>query len=234
LGSAERRKQKWIEVAADELKAFLFEQTKNQQLIQNFESRFLTEPIEKMFSHFDDVVQQLALQENKKINSLIYSGGDLRVSPEAYQGLLGSLVHVYKNSADHGIESTEKRWETGKSDAGTIKTEFKKINQELQIQIVDDGAGINPQIIRKKLDEKQIQHSHETDEQVIYHIFDENFSTKGAVNTTSGRGVGMGAVLIEVKKLGGTLELRSTAGKGTEILIKVPYLSDSTINKLAA
>jgi two-component system chemotaxis sensor kinase CheA len=84
------------------------------------------------------------------------------------------------------------------------------------------------------LDEKQINHSAESDEQVIYHIFDENFSTKGTVNTTSGRGVGMGAVLVEVKKLGGTLQLKSQTGKGTEILITVPYFSSLLKSQKAA
>jgi two-component system chemotaxis sensor kinase CheA len=234
LGSAERRQQKWIEVAADEMKTFLWNQTGKPEILENFESQFLTEPIEKMFSHFDDSVQQLALQENKKINNLVFLGGDLKVAPQPYQPLLGSLIHVYKNSADHGIESSEKRWESGKPEAGSITTVFQKTNHDLLIKITDDGGGISPAIVRKKLDEKQINHSAESDEQVIYHIFDENFSTKGTVNTTSGRGVGMGAVLVEVKKLGGTLQLKSQTGKGTEILITVPYFSSLLKSQKAA
>ena len=139
------------------------------------------------------------------------------------------------HSVDHGIETPEERTKIGKSEFGQIIVEFSTDTKSLFINISDDGQGIDPGKIRKKLVEKGFNSDAESDQKVIQHVFDSQLSTKEQVTELSGRGVGMDAILIAAKKLNGNAKVESTIGKGMTLKIEVPYYNtiQETLLKVA-
>jgi two-component system chemotaxis sensor kinase CheA len=131
---------------------------------------------------------------------------------------------------DHGIELPHVREEQGKAAAGSITVSFdvqrKPDLDTLLIRIDDDGSGVNPEKIREKLAKKDIDTTHESDSEVIQHIFDSQFSTRDQVTETSGRGVGMDAIKHAAEELGGRVWVESVYGKGTSLFVEVPYIHD--------
>jgi len=199
----------------------------DQSLHQKFYEEFLMEPIGHFFQSFEEPVQQVAHAEGKIIRPLQFQNEEIRILPEPYEGLLGTLIHAYRNAADHGIETPEVRRAAGKPVEGNILTSFQlrkdSGNEFLLIQIQDDGGGIDPQKIRARLEQKGLSHQGETDAQVIQHVFDSQLSTKEQVSEISGRGVGMDALLFSAKKLGGKAWVESKLTKGTSLFVQVPY-----------
>ncbi|MEK2688295.1 ATP-binding protein [Bdellovibrio sp. GT3] len=191
---------------------------------------FLMEPIGSFFTSYSDVALRLAEKQDKQLNPVIFNNSEIKVLPEIYSGLFATFVHSFRNSVDHGIEAPSQREESGKSAAGTITVQFDVLRKPdvdwLQIRIKDDGAGVNPEIIRKKLTAKGLDVSAESDEQVIQHIFDSQFSTREQVTETSGRGVGMDAIKYAAENLGGVVSVTSENGKGTSLLVEVPYITE--------
>lgn len=226
LGSEEKNNERWVEHSASHIKKFSATLPSIHQ--QKFVDEFLTEPIENYFTHFNEVMQSVAERENKSLNAHLLMNGELKIIPEIYEGLFTTLIHAYRNAVDHGIETTEARLEKQKNDRGTICTKFSTLHtadgEWLQIEIVDDGGGISPDKIREKLLSRGVDTSAETDEQVIQHIFDSQFSTRDQVTETSGRGVGMDAILTASQQLGGSAFVRSKVGQGTTLTILVPYI----------
>lgn len=193
-----------------------------------FVIQFLEEPLERLFSHFGGVVSNLAHQLRKEVRPLRFVGGDLRIRTEAIQGLLPPLVHAFRNAVDHGIELPEEREAMGKPRAGTIEVRFEAISTgSLRILITDDGKGIDPAAIRRKLekDGKGSLARAETDEQVIQHVFDAGLSTRESVNETSGRGIGMDAIQSAAQTIGGRAWVRSQWGQGTTLCLELPIAS---------
>jgi two-component system chemotaxis sensor kinase CheA len=205
--------------------------SKGQDLAYHLLKSYIMEPIGSFFEPYKELVQSVAQKEGKQVEELHLHNESLPVLPEVYSSLLACLVHAFRNGVDHGIETPEARQACGKSAAGKMDVFFevlKKDKETLQISIVDDGGGINPERIRKKLEEKGISTANKSDKEVIQHIFDSEFSTRDIVTETSGRGVGMDAILSSAKALGGTAWVESTVGKGTKLIIEVPYLRDVT------
>lgn len=205
-----------------------------KNLVEELESRFLSVPIESLLFVFNEVVDQVAAQTGKQVLPLRIHGGDLLVRPENYSELFASLVHSFRNSVDHGIEAPDVRAKSGKSVEGTIAVHctiiHESVNKDpwLQIRIQDDGKGINPEAIRSKLKDKGVSIDSESDVEVIQHVFDSQFSTADKVSETSGRGVGMDAILAAAKNLGGKAWVESRLGFGTSLYIQVPYLKTVT------
>ena len=182
------------------------------------------EPIGQSFSHYSDLVQEIAEAQSKKLLPMEMTGGDLKVFADHYNDVFASFIHIFRNAIDHGLETPEERESAGKPAAGKMVVEFKKANKQITIRLQDDGRGISPQIIRKKLSEKGYPQTvqQETDEQIIQHVFDDNFSTRDTVTALSGRGVGLGAVRAAVEALGGKVLVRSQVGRGSEFVIEIP------------
>ena len=202
-------------------------QDKAEDLLQ----KYLMESIGTYFEPYKDLVQSVAANEQKKVEALQFSNSNLKIFPEPYTSLFGCLVHAFRNSIDHGIEKPEVRSAAGKPQAGKISVAFKLIESPkfdptdsyLQIKIVDDGGGIDPVRIRQKLNEKGLATSTESDQEVIQRVFDSEFSTKTTATETSGRGVGMDAILVAALQFGGTAWVDSVVGSGTTLTIEVPY-----------
>jgi two-component system, chemotaxis family, sensor kinase CheA len=226
LGKSMSSKDRIIEADFTTLNKYYHDlQILNPAISLNFLDEVLFEPIGQYFKHYDEVIEQVALELNKEVLPLKIEGGDLRVLPEPYTRLFSALVHAIRNSLDHGIESSEERFESGKNSAGLIQIRFEKKGQSLEIIISDDGKGIDPSRIRAKLESKGFSHSNESDEQVIQHIFDSDFSTKTEITALSGRGVGMDAIKEAAEALGGKVHVTSEMKKGTRLTITTPFIT---------
>ena len=225
LGSKEKLQQRWIEIPAAKLAQF--QSRLPIQLHDEFVAEFLMEPIGEFFKQYNEVTQSVAEREFKQVLPLTFDQAEIPVLPELYSQLFSTFIHAYRNAVDHGIESAGTRQELGKPEAGKIETFFTiekdKGQSWLQIEIRDDGGGVDPEKIRAKMAKQGVDVSKETDSQVIQHIFDSQFSTKEVVTETSGRGVGMDAILFAAKALGGSSWVDSRKGHGTSLKVRVPY-----------
>ena len=136
------------------------------------------------------------------------------------------LTHMVRNSADHGLEMPDERVSAGKPETGQVVLNAYHEGGHIIIQISDDGKGLNTDRIRAKCVENGLASEGEldgmNDQQVQQYIFKPGFSTADAVTAVSGRGVGMDVVRTNIEKIGGTVELNSTEGKGTIFTIKIP------------
>jgi two-component system, chemotaxis family, sensor kinase CheA len=220
-----------IEVNADGLKRFCVQLNKagvSPALISSFQKEFLSEPVEKRFHHYDDLVQSVAERLGKKVKPLKIVGGGTRIRPEPYAALFASLVHVFRNAVDHGIEPADERSWMEKEEAGQITIQFSESADRYAMVISDDGRGIDPDSIRKKLlkTHPKLDISKQSDEEVIQNIFLPGFSSKETVGEFSGRGIGMDAVREEVGKLGGSVKVYSEAGKGSRFEFAFPVIGE--------
>ena len=145
-----------------------------------------------------------------------------------YSQFFSTLIHIIRNSLDHGIEEKELREVLGKKKSGLIEISCKKEkDQNIIINLSDDGKGIEPESIRSRLLElgkfQDTEVEKLSDEEVLQKIFLPGFSTKKEVGSISGLGVGLNAVKDEVLKLKGEIVVESVVGKGTKFIIKLPF-----------
>lgn len=186
------------------------------------------EAIEHQFKGYAELVQDLSLKFNKPMAPVKFTNGELRIEPEKHNEFFSSLVHLFRNCFDHGIEDLEKRKERNKPDDGQISVAFKyegqNGNQNLHVTVSDDGGGIDPKRIREKLLEnnKDEDVSKISDQDIIYRIFDQDFSTAEELTSVSGRGVGMSAIKDVLEKNGGRLSINSEVGVGTTFDFWIP------------
>ncbi|APQ14924.1 chemotaxis protein CheA [Borreliella garinii] len=210
------------------------------RLLQNFKmtsgrlSRIITDlhesvlktrmlPISNIFSRFTRVVRDLSKKLNKIVN-LEMEGEETELDKSVIDDLVDPLMHCVRNSMDHGLETAEERVKKGKSKAGTIILRAKNEGNVISIEIEDDGIGIDPKIIKRKLIEKGIikEGVIYSDFELINLIFAPGFSTAAQVTDLSGRGVGLDVVKKSIEKLNGTILVESEIGRGTIFKIKLP------------
>lgn len=177
-------------------------------------------------------VRDLSSQLKKPINFKT-KGEDVRIDTSIAEVLSTSLIHMVRNCVDHGIESAEDREKVGKTKEGQVDLSVQQQDQEIVVHIRDDGKGINPEIIRKKIVEKKLvneaQAQSMSKEALQAMIFEPGFSTSAQVTDVSGRGVGMDMVKKAVTGAGGQIEIESEVQKGTHFTIKVPIPKTVTI-----
>ncbi len=183
------------------------------------------QPIKKVFGRFPRVVRDLARSLNKEID-LRMIGEDTDLDKNLVEALADPLVHLVRNSVDHGIEMPDEREANGKSRTGTITLSASQEGDHILLKIEDDGAGMDPEklkqiaIKRGVLDEDAAARM--SDEEAYNLIFAPGFSTKVEISDISGRGVGMDVVKTRITQLNGTVHIDSLKGKGTCLEIKVP------------
>ena len=179
-------------------------------------------PLEHVFNRFPRLVRDLAKKGGKKVN-FIMKGEDVRVNRNVLVEIGEPILHLLRNAVDHGIEPPETRRKNGKPEEGIIKLIAERKGDKVTIIVKDDGAGIDPDKIKKKALEKGIISEAEANtlstKQLIDLIFLPGFSTAEKVTETSGRGVGMDIVKTRIESLGGTVNIESTVGKGTKITL---------------
>ncbi|MCI2962164.1 chemotaxis protein CheA [Shewanella sp. N2AIL] len=183
------------------------------------------QPIKKVFGRFPRVVRDLARTLNKEID-LIMVGEETDLDKNLVEALADPLVHLVRNSVDHGIEMPNEREANGKPRTGTITLSASQEGDHILLKIEDDGAGMDPEKLKKiaitrgVLDEDSA--SRMTDSEAYNLIFAPGFSTKVEISDISGRGVGMDVVKTRITQLNGTVHIDSMKGKGTILEIKVP------------
>ena len=183
------------------------------------------QPIKKVFGRFPRVVRDLARNLKKEIN-LELRGEETDLDKNLVEALADPLVHLVRNSVDHGIELPNVREQKGKPRIGKIVLAAEQEGDHILLSIEDDGGGMNPDILRSKAVEKGLMDADAaarlSDIEAYNLIFAPGFSTKTEISDVSGRGVGMDVVKTKITQLNGSIEIRSKLGEGTLILIKVP------------
>ena len=207
-------------VLVDKFNSALSEKN-DAELLKLYHDYFIKEPIIGHFAAYSELVKEVSERLGKYVSPVVFEGGDTRIEYSKHKELFNVLVHAFRNSVDHGIETEAERVEAGKPAEGKIVVKFKQDESNLSIEISDDGRGIDPNKIREKLKELGIK-SDEDDSKVIYHIFDSEFSTSEGVTEISGRGVGMSAIKDAIEKVGGEIIIDSQVGKGTVFKFNVP------------
>ena len=180
-------------------------------------------PVGSIFTPMRRTVRDYANRNNKKIN-LEIEGGETELDKTVTEQLHGPLVHLVRNSMDHGIEDPETREKNGKDLSGTILLKAYQQEGYVIVEIEDDGGGIDPKVVFDSAVRKElISPSDELTELEIYQLlFLPGFTTTTEVSDVSGRGVGMDSVKRDIEALLGTIEIRSTLGKGTNVRLKLP------------
>ncbi|WP_455755509.1 hybrid sensor histidine kinase/response regulator [Sulfurimonas sp.] len=182
-------------------------------------------PIGKVFNKFPRMIRDLTRELNKKME-LEISGEETELDKSIVEEIGDPLVHIIRNSCDHGIEMPDVRIAAGKDETGTIKLKAFNEGNAIVIQIDDDGKGLDVDMLKNKCLEKNLISEKEADnmgdKEAFALIFKPGFSTAASVTNVSGRGVGMDVVKTNIEKVNGIIDIDSELGQGTSIKLKIP------------
>ncbi|RXE60242.1 chemotaxis protein CheA [Acetivibrio mesophilus] len=182
-------------------------------------------PVEMVFNRFPRMIRDVAREIGKEIQ-LNMSGVETELDRTVIDEIGDPLIHLLRNSADHGIESKEKRLEMGKPAVGHIDLRAYQDGDNVVIEVADDGQGINLEKVKNKaiergLIKKEMAHTL-SPKDIIDFLFKPSFSTSDSVTNLSGRGVGLDVVKTKIEQLGGIVEVETEAGKGSRFIIRLP------------
>ncbi|WP_025847132.1 chemotaxis protein CheA [Brevibacillus agri] len=182
-------------------------------------------PIEQLFSRFPRMVRDLSRTLNKEVN-LLLEGKETELDRTVIEEIGDPLIHLIRNSIDHGIEEPEVRKKLGKSPKGTITIKASHQENQVVLTVEDDGAGINAQKVKESAICKQLIPAQNAEmmsqQELINLIFLPGFTTAQSVSDISGRGVGMDIVRNHIEKLNGLIDVETRLGEGTKFTIKLP------------
>ncbi len=183
------------------------------------------QPIGNAWSKLPRLIRDLSHELKKKID-LVMLGQETELDRQVLEMIKDPLTHMVRNSADHGLETPEERRRAGKPETGKVTLNAYHEGGHIIIEIADDGRGLSLAKIKAKAIQNGLATESElegmSDQQIQQFIFKAGFSTAAKVTSVSGRGVGMDVVRTNIEKIGGTVEMRSTEGKGTTFIIKIP------------
>jgi two-component system chemotaxis sensor kinase CheA len=232
LGGESERPQGLIEVDEESIYNFgklLKQQRVSPDIYFAYQSTILSVPLFSLLRSLDRQMLPLAEKMEKRVKPIVFEGESVRVPARPLQHLLLALTHVMHNILDHGIESPIARMAKGKDPQGEVRIHVSHVTDEekkrwIQIIISDDGAGIDPNRVRKKLGESDPNGAwrFEDDETVVQNLLTSLISTKDEATMFSGRGAGMSAVYQEIIRLGGRARLKSEMHKGTQLVMLLP------------
>jgi len=179
--------------------------------------------IKQIFTRFPRLVRDLSRDLRKEVE-LVVEGEDTEIDKAMIDDLIDPLIHIVRNSIDHGFETPEEREKAGKKNPAILKLSALNEGNLISISVVDDGKGINVEKVRKKAIEKGLITSDKSlrDQDAFNLIFEPGFSTADKVTSVSGRGVGLDVVKKNIEKLSGSIRVNSEQGKGTSFSIKLP------------
>jgi two-component system chemotaxis sensor kinase CheA len=182
-------------------------------------------PIGKVFNKFPRMIRDLGRELNKKIDLEIY-GEETELDKSIVEEVGDPLVHIIRNSCDHGIENPADRLALGKKEGGTIKLKAYNEGNQIVIQIDDDGKGLDAEMLKARSLERGVitekEATNMTEKEAFGLIFKPGFSTATVVTNVSGRGVGMDVVRTNIEKLNGIIDIDSQVGVGTSMKLKIP------------
>ena len=182
-------------------------------------------PVGTVFQRFGRLVRDISRKLGKDVN-LVIEGEDTEADKNVIESLADPLIHILRNSLDHGIEMPEARQKAGKPAQGTIRVAARQESDRVVIEIDDDGAGVDPDRVRRKaierglIPEDKAQTLSDTD--AVQLIFLPGFSTADSISDLSGRGVGMDVVRNAVERINGQVQLSSEFGRGTRLRLSLP------------
>jgi two-component system chemotaxis sensor kinase CheA len=182
-------------------------------------------PVSFVFQRFPRLVRDISRKLGKEV-SLVLEGEDTEADKNIIEALADPLIHIVRNSLDHGIEQPDVRRAAGKPAEGKLTIRASQEAGRVVIDISDDGKGIDPAVIKRKaydkglIDEEALERL--TDQEAVNLVFAAGFSTVDVVSDLSGRGVGMDVVRSAVERVNGTVTLQSTAGQGTRLRLSLP------------
>lgn len=179
------------------------------------------QPLHTVTSRFPRVVRDLANESGKSME-LIVEGDDTELDRTIVSELSEPLIHLIRNSADHGIESPDRRIALGKPEKGIIKISAYQEGNRVFITVSDDGAGLDTEAIKKSAERKGIPTDDLSKQEIQELIFHPGFSTAEKVTKISGRGVGMDVVKTKIKELGGSIDIKSEPHMGTAFRLSLP------------
>jgi two-component system, chemotaxis family, sensor kinase CheA len=184
--------------------------------------------IKELLMIYPDYIYKLGERINKTVAPMVIEGDDIMLDTDQYQEVIKSLVHIFRNALDHGIESEDLRLEKGKDQLGNIRCTVEDLSDSIMITIEDDGRGIDIEALGKSAVEKGIVSDKELeamDEEEKYQlVFEMGVTSKEKANYLSGRGVGLAAVKEAVKNIGGNIHAYSQPGYGTTFKLTLPKL----------
>ncbi|MGO0061702.1 chemotaxis protein CheW [Brevibacillus fluminis] len=182
-------------------------------------------PVEQVFNRFPRMVRDLAKELNKKVNLEIF-GAETELDRTVIDEIGDPLVHLLRNSIDHGVEWPEERKKAGKPEEGSVQLKAYHSGNHVFIEVKDDGKGINKERVLKKAIEKGIVNQTNadslSDKQIYELLFASGLSTAEQISDISGRGVGLDVVKTKIESLGGSVSVDSNPGQGTTFLIQLP------------
>ena len=183
------------------------------------------QPVGRVFQKYNRLARDIARTLGKDVD-LVIDGAETEVDKTILEELNDPLVHLVRNSVDHGLETTVERIAAGKPSRGTVRLAARQVGDHIIIEITDDGRGMRPEFIREKAVQKGLIAAEEANtldaRQCLNLIFLPGFSTKAEVSEVSGRGVGMDVVRTNIQKLKGRIDLASEPGKGSRVTISLP------------
>ena len=183
-------------------------------------------PLADIFDRFPKIFAELTKKLGKQAE-LVINGGDTLCDSGIVSGLRQSLLHILRNSVDHGVEAPETRLAKGKAAKGLVEINAYSNGGELVIEVIDDGAGIDLDMVREKAVKAGIISEFDagaiSKESILNLIFQPMLSTREYVSMYSGRGIGMDVVKAKTEELGGAVEIVSEEGRGTKIILRMPY-----------
>ncbi len=182
-------------------------------------------PIDQVFNRFSRMVRDVSKSLGKQVK-LEMEGAGIELDRTVLDAITDPLLHMLRNAVDHGLETPSKRIEMGKPETGTIQLRANRVGDRVEIQVIDDGKGIDFEAIKRKALEKKLVTRDEidrmSDEEVMGLIGTPGLSTAKEVTDISGRGVGMDVVMTRVKNVGGHVKIQTEKGKGTNIILTIP------------
>lgn len=178
-------------------------------------------PLDTVFNRFPRMIRDISVELDKEME-LIIEGQDTELDRTVIDEIGEPLIHLLRNSADHGCESKEERIKSGKDPVGKIKLTAYQEGTKAVIKVQDDGAGVNVEKVKEKAEQRGISTEGMSKNDIVNLIFAQGFSTNDVVTDISGRGVGMDVVKTKIAALGGTVNMTTEEGKGSTVTIKLP------------
>jgi two-component system chemotaxis sensor kinase CheA len=199
--------------------------TRSSQALQAMVMQVRMIPVESVLMRFPRLVRDLSSKLSKQVE-LVLTGKETELDRTVIEALGDPIVHLVRNSLDHGLESPEQRVAAGKPPTGTLEISARHAGGNVVITVSDDGRGIDPAKVGAKALERGLitadQLAHVDMAQAIELLFTAGFSTAETTSDISGRGVGMDAVRTTIRELGGEVELQSEQGAGSTVTIRLP------------
>ena len=189
--------------------------------------RLKQKKVKDYLNQYQDYLHYLAGRVMKNVPAFIVEGDDVEIDGDRYSDFFKSLVHLFRNIMDHGIETDEERVEFGKSERGLIECRIAKMDDDrFMISISDDGRGIDLEKLRAKAISNHLYTAEElermADSEIVNLVFSDHLSTKDSADSLSGRGMGMSAIREACRSLGGEIKITTAQGQGSTFVITLP------------